>query len=368
MQNFVANRTTDFAVYKQVIRGTYNPVNITKPAYKSAFSLVRSANTCIVCSAAVKNDAEQYIAATDLMAFGYHSTNDFDISYTHNEKLKVYQAVIVPRNIYPLSEDIALPDPPDEKGKIFQDFIADEFERVKLRAEYIMFEASQDDKIHSFACRNLQLLRKLYHDSRISFNKLCSGKAFNQSDLFILYTLNLFIIRSIVFYAKFFKPYLNEESPAEQSMRNTFHNEMPRMLKYPWLFIQRPPLYEMIQDCPDSSKVSDINLNYKEAGYSIKPDIPDSLMKELQELVQLKNSIKLNGPMNILVDAFYKLMNKPVSDDLKYMEATSAVVSKVLSFLCVDKDNEPLNPNTIRAILKPSNFTKRPGIEEENNK
>ncbi len=353
-------QTVDFTIYKQVNRGSYNPVTISKQNSKSALCLVRSANTCVVCSAADKETAEKYINAYDLIAFGYLSSNDIEITYTHNDKLKIYQAVITPRTIYSLNDDISLPDPFNDKGKIFLDFFTDEFERIKIRAEHFVYSGFSNKKISSFACRNLQILRKLFHDSQMTFNKMCPG---NQSDLYIIYILNLFIIRCIVFYTQFFEPYLNKEPLDEQSLRNSFHKEMPRKPKYPWLFVHHPILYEDLDVDSIPSQVLDKNPVYQKP---ILTEIPDDLLKEALDLISLKGFIQLNCKKNVFLAEMFKMAYEKDSNGKSIFTAERKKLLKLLSFIVTDEEGNLLNPNTISSVIKPSNIKKRPGINGSN--
>jgi hypothetical protein len=366
MQPFEVPKTNDFAVYKQVLRGAYNPVSIAKSAVKSVISLVRSANSCVVCSADSKDEVTRFVSTSNLTAYGYHSTNDFKIIYKHDPKLKVHLAIIEPSVVYPLNEDISLPSTPDEKAKLFMDFFADEFERVKIRAEYLMDGSLSDELLRSCAMRNLQILRKLYHDSRISFNSMCSrsNTTAHQSDLFIMYVLNLFIIRSVVFYSKFFKPLLKEEPPSEVDLRNNFHQEMPHILKYPWLFGHRPPLYEILGDFANSSQLNDGNSVYQKANDLTKHDVPDSLLKAALDLIQYKGAAKLNCNTNIPVTAFYEMLHLKNENGQPLLEADASTIAKFFSFFFTDKNGEPVNATYVNAILKPSNFSKRPNKDD----
>ena len=359
---------SEFTAYRQVVRGAYNPVNAVKTSYKSVLYLVRSANTLVICSSSVKDDVVNFASTFDTTSLGYYATNDVVISYAYNFETKIHEAVAKPRVTYLLSEDIALPDPPDEKAKVFQDFFSDELERIKLRAEYVMHHSVLTKDIRSYAVCNLQSLRKLFHDSRLSFNKLCSrnGSAVQQSDLFIFYTLNLFVIRCIVFYVKYFKPFLNEVTPIEQELRNTFHNEMPRVLKYPWLFNHRPPLYSILSDNCSHSSVDDSVSQYPQGQQSNSKLSQQPIDPDLLALQQYKHSIPINGSSNIIIDAFYQMMHERKIKGLPYLDTESPAVAAMLSFFMVDKKGQPLKAKTIRSVLKPSNTLKRPSNTDKN--
>ncbi len=364
MQAFEVPKTNDYAVYRQVVRGAYNPVTVTKPVFKSALSLVRSANTCVVCSAADKNEAERFVSSADLTSYGYHSTDDLELSYVFNDKLNVYNAVLMPRIIYPLSEDIALPDPPGEKARIFSIFLADQLERVKIRAEHVMDSASPELDIRPYACRNLQLLRKLFHESRIAFymHSSSTSTVVKQDDLYIFYILNLFIIRCLVFHTKFFSPYLNEAPPSETDLRNVLNKELPRVLTYPWLFLQHPPIYEVLGEYYGSSKVKEINPSYQTQNPADTPEIPEEVIKEAMKILQLKGCVRLNCNRNIFLAEIFKLLYEKKVDGKDLFSVEKNKLVKLLSFAVLDDEGNHLNPKTVNTDLKPSNVKKRPGI------
>ncbi|MGD0711223.1 MAG: hypothetical protein ABR968_08560 [Bacteroidales bacterium] len=361
MQKLETNKTSDFTVFRQVLRGIFNPLTVSKSTYRSAFSLVRSANTNIVCSAPTKEEALNSISSSDLTLLGYYSNSDMDISFSQDTGLKTYQAVIKPKVVYSLNEDISLPDPPDERANYYLDFFADELERIKIRAEKNLVVAPSEKKVRSYSYCNYQLLDKLFHESRIYFNTLStkSNSKVNPSDLYIIYILNLFIIRSLVFYYKFFKPYLDIKPISEESLRLTFQKEIPRILKYPWLFIQRPPLYEVLNDSP--TQACEVNPSYQKAPSSEKPEIPDTLLKEALEMIQLKGCIKLNCNKNKFLAEIYKMRYDKDPDGKTIFSAERKKLLQLLSFIVTDEEGNPLNPSTINTVTKPSNIKKRPG-------
>jgi hypothetical protein len=191
MQNIRFNKTIDFIVYNQVIKGQFNPTKASKTVSKSAQSLVTLANTCIIFSAATKKETLSFLDSFDLTSLGYKTGADLEILNTNDSDPETFWVIIKPRSIYSLSEDISLPVPPDEKSKKYLDFFIDEFERIKIRAEKNMLTALSKDDIQFYAFRNLQLLYKLNDDSRNSFNLMytSSGYQFQQSDIFIFYIL-----------------------------------------------------------------------------------------------------------------------------------------------------------------------------------
>jgi len=284
------------------------------------------------------------------------------IEYDCNEITNIYNAVISPTRIYPLNEDILLPHPPDEKANTFIDFFADEFERIKVRAEFLMNGTFKGHAIRCIAVRHLQLLRKLFHESRINFNVVCSysDATSRESDIFILYSLNLFIIRCIVFYQKFFKPFINEVPQDEQQLRNVFHSEIPNIPAFTWLFVHRPPLYKSDIANVRALSVEDIYASPYNLKMSENLNIPLTQEKELLEFLQLKGCVKINCKKNVFLAEIYKMLHEKNDEGKCMITVKKKDMIKILSYFVVDEDGVPLSHNTIDTVTKPSGIKKRP--------
>jgi hypothetical protein len=363
MQNILFNKTIDFIVYNQVIKGQFNPTKASKTVSKSALQLVTAANTCIVYSASTKKEANSFLDSFDLTSLGYKSGADLEILNTNDSDPEIFRVIIKPQSIYSLSEDLSLPDPPEEKSKKYLDFFIDEFERIKIRAEKNMHTALSKDDIQFYAFRNLQLLHKLNDDSRNLFNLMysSSGYQFQQSDIFILYILNLFIIRCIIFYGKLFKPFLNENLPYESELRKKFHDQIPHIYKYPWILFQPPPVNEKFNNHNSQSQLNNFTQEYQKVSLSEESEIHDNLIKEASEIYDLKGSIQLNCKSNVFLAEIFKMIHDNRYNGNSMISVEHKKLIKLISYYAKDIEGNLLNPSTVNSVIKPSNSKKRPG-------
>jgi len=368
MPDAVALKTVDFNVFSQFVWGSLNPLSKPDKTFRSSLQLVRFANTHVVCSSQSKEEANKTVNSFDLTSYGYHSTSDYELNYEFSSESNSHSAIIRPLKVYPLREDIQLPIAPDKRTKMYLDFFSDEFERVKIRAVKILASAPSERFIHLYASRNLQIARKLFHDASILLRSLYFDptKENNSPDFYIIYTLNLFVIRGIVFFSKFFKPYLSDQPASEEKLRSELHNELPTMYKHPWLFDQRPALYQTLNSCLSSSVLNEViapyTKNQPQPANTENIVLPD----DVQLLQQLKGKFKLNCNTNIFADVFFQMLNEKKENEKPCLDADSTELIKVLTYFFSDKTGQPLSPHTLRSMLKPSNFTKRPFQDDEN--
>lgn len=73
-----------------------------------------------------------------------------------------------------------------------------------------------------------------------------------------------------------------------------------------------------------------------------------------------QNKLKLNGNINIIVDAFYQGMRELIIDGKPYLGGTIKEVSKAICTIFIDKDGQELTPSSIQTMLSPAKFDKRP--------
>ncbi|HBX51700.1 MAG TPA: hypothetical protein DEH02_11605 [Bacteroidales bacterium] len=357
-------QAVDFSVYTETVKGAYNPVSSSATNYKSPIQLVRLANSRVVCSAPTKEEASKSIENIDLTIFGYNHAKDIDVKYVVSSTSKLHQVLIQPKIIYPLLEYIKIPAPPDAKCKLYFDFFSDEFERMKIRSENIMKHVPSVKKVYAYACRNLQLARKLYHDSRFLFHSMRSNPAgrVSESDIYIIYILNLFIIRAIVYYTKFFQPYLKETPESEQALRDSFNQEIPRALKYPFLYQQEQEPYKTRYNFGEKKIVHDVVSPYTNKLNEEIAKIPVQDLWDLVNLYNIRGCLQITENTNVLAGEVFRMTNEPRESGSPLVICDNPKVSKVFSYFSTDQYGNPVNENTFNSYLKPSNTIKRPGI------
>jgi hypothetical protein len=69
---------------------------------------------------------------------------------------------------------------------------------------------------------------------------------------------------------------------------------------------------------------------------------------------------RINTNLNQFIDIFYQLMHEKHINNLPYLEASTNGLAELISTSFVDKDGNEISPETIKTILRPSRFDKRP--------
>jgi hypothetical protein len=293
---------------------------------------------------------------------GYANSGDFEIDFSEDKIFNNNKAIIKPTTVYNLLDDIFLPVPFNPVSKMYLLFIADEFERIKNRAIHALNTIKSPEETKHFACNNLQNLVYLFRESKNYFHKLCSdnNSKIKESDLYLLYTLNFMIIHTITFYEELFSLSLNRKPANETLMRAAFKKEIPRNLKYSWLYNYRPSVSEAI-DAYESINGSENNkIHDVIAEYSKKHGITNEIIAEALEFYKIKGILKLNGNINALAGEFYYLRYVKTVDGKPFIEGSTADFAKALSGIMLDKKGNQIKPDTIKSDIKPSNPSKRP--------
>ncbi|NVO03422.1 MAG: hypothetical protein HXX09_12045 [Bacteroidetes bacterium] len=237
MQYFEVKNTNDFGIFRKVIQGCFYSKNLSKSFEYYPFNLLKHANSGVFHSAATKEEAIKNINKEDFLLEGFRDLNDFLISYEYNSNREIYEAIATPLIIYKLNENLGVPFPLNPETRTYLEFIADQLERVKIRAQQDLYRASTPERATRLISIKLQVLDNLFHDSKSAFYYCCSRPIthINETELYFLFVLNLCIIRSIVIYSKSFKAFITNKPPNENAMRISLLNEIPCISKYPWL-------------------------------------------------------------------------------------------------------------------------------------
>jgi hypothetical protein len=73
-----------------------------------------------------------------------------------------------------------------------------------------------------------------------------------------------------------------------------------------------------------------------------------------------KQKFRINSNLNQFVDIFFQLMHEKKVDGKPYLEASTNDIAELISSSFKDKEGNVINAETIKTILKPSRFEKRP--------
>jgi hypothetical protein len=77
-----------------------------------------------------------------------------------------------------------------------------------------------------------------------------------------------------------------------------------------------------------------------------------------------QNKLKLNGNINILVDAFYQGMRELTIDGKPYIDGSIKEVAEAICTIFTDKNGQELSTSSVQTILSPSKHDKRPKSEK----
>ncbi|MCE3260618.1 MAG: hypothetical protein K0S12_2259 [Bacteroidetes bacterium] len=80
----------------------------------------------------------------------------------------------------------------------------------------------------------------------------------------------------------------------------------------------------------------------------------------LRTRAEKKPSFQINSNLNQFVDIFFQLMHEKKIDGKPYLQATPNELAELISSSFKDKDGNAINLETVKTILKPSRFEKRP--------
>jgi len=85
-----------------------------------------------------------------------------------------------------------------------------------------------------------------------------------------------------------------------------------------------------------------------------------STIKVVSQKNHVTNKAKINCNLNCFVDVFYQFMYEKKANGKPLLETDNATIAEILSENFLDKDGKIISGETIRTILKPSRFEKRP--------
>ena len=91
----------------------------------------------------------------DMKEYGFKSPEHFTYTIKDGKKNGNWELTIIPLSQYKLRDNIQIPIYPTAKAKEFSHLICDEFERIKIRAEYVMEQIESRNKLNLYAIKNI---------------------------------------------------------------------------------------------------------------------------------------------------------------------------------------------------------------------
>jgi hypothetical protein len=177
--------------------------------------------------------------------------------------------------------------------------------------------------------------------------------------------LNLFIIRTILFYQKLFRPYLKTKEETEEQLMSELIKEIT------WR-----KLYALFR-CSGKGYCE-----YLKKTYSEKPDVSENQVNEIQEQqyesvcnkhapyipMEIRDfkKIKINCNLNVLVDMYFQMLNVIKVKDKHVIETTLDNLEAYILHTFLDKNGKDIHPLTLHTYLKPYRDDKHLKSESKN--
>ena len=371
-------------VYEEILCGRFKPDLDRFNDMEEPINLVMEANSFRVATLPQGQNLLEYVEKTDFTGFGFKDSRDFEIDTKELNSGRT-DVFVRPLKIYDLKEAMDIPLFLTIKNSSFLQLISDQFERIKIRAEYALENESDDKNIKSYATRHIQKAKKLFYDGKILLKDMQHKQ--DPENIYIIFMLNTFLIRTILFYEKMFHPYTNQE---KLDMEDQMKMELIACLSMSRLshifhltdtgyccFLKKsmsektddiacePSVKYANSSKTFSNKKSDAEnadgsgvLNSQNETGRKKTFFDSKNMPDNQD-VQMYNKLKWNGQINVLMDMFLQCMEEQrVSGNPLLETSYQDLKNFVLANFC-DKKGNDLSYHTINTILDPKRFDKR---------
>ena len=374
-------------LYDEILKGKFRP---TLPKYNDTKQLQNLFSEAQTLKIVFNSDISlKYMdEVPDMREYGFKLPEHFTYTIHEVKKNATWELTIIPLNHYKLRENINVPIYPTQKARDFSQLICDEFERIKIRAEYALDVVDSMSRYKQYATKNITKARKMHHDARILITKLQQEK--NTECVFILFVLDLFIIQTILLYQKMFKPYLESPPESEYELKTELFSIAfsghPGFITGEWneeksqpanTELQNEPLYS---HCAASKKKSySQQQGFQES--NITTNYNSDLKKShggLSEVCERSNAeygsesgetsisereaypkYKWNGQINVLADIFVRLTEKKMPDGMPLLPMDCRDLQQFLMRNFTDKNGHSLSEHTLRTILNPKRTDKK---------
>ena len=364
------HQQTDLLIYEEIISGRLNPQLPANGELSVLQNLVKIANTKTFCTCSIEDDLARLIKSFDITELGYQFREDAEIMVKEDPEQKMRELIASPKKIYPLEDHFNLPEPPDNKSAYFLALIADEFERVKIRANKVLKSTGKKKHLALFAHKNIQRAKKIQYDVRYLLTKIHKPWSLvtDNPDTYVIFVLDVFLDRIITFYEQLFQPFILAFTKDEKPM-----NAIPVTPVY----INHPYLYRDISSKPDAynlqldgsifdhqfnnqvEKLKDIS--EPNSGYAINSENRNGNKKSFQPVQSSEKGIRLkwHGQLNVLVDVMLQLTSSFKVNGRPVLEATTDELRLFIQENFLDKDGREISPYTLDTYLKPYRDDKR---------
>lgn len=357
-------KTTDLAVYDNIINGIYRPYLPENSKLCNIKSLFRLANTRTVLHSVINTDIDSLLKNIDLTSFGYQSLRDFETEIKENSIKGTFDVIIFPNKIYKLRDFIDIPQPPDRKCVYYLALIQDEHERIKLRSKKVLESTVTEKHLSFYANKNMQKAQNISYDARILLSRFIDKglNIYHDSDAYIIFVLNLFLIRIILFYSNFFKSFISPFYQSEEQMRLEFFHSIPVHRKYPYVFSYLPASVgsDQLDNIPDIAKKSqnspsqNINPMFLSQSNNMSHSLISRNSTPLKTALPPLTRLQWCGQVNVLVDMLLSLSTKSYMGGHPVLNASPEQLKSFIQTVFVDKSGQQFSEATLTTLLKPA--------------
>ncbi|MBN1184216.1 MAG: hypothetical protein JXB49_18145 [Bacteroidales bacterium] len=364
------HQQTDLLIYEEIVTGRLNPQLPSNGELSVLQNLVKNANTKTFCTCSIEDDPARLIKGFDITELGYQFKEDAEITVKEDPEQKVCELIASPKRVYPLEDHFNLPEPPDNKSAYFLTLIADEFERVKIRANKVLTSTGKKKHLALFAHKNIQRAKKIQYDVRYMLTKIHKpwSSVNDNPDAYVILVLDIFLERIIIYYQQLFQPFIMAFPKDEQTQSAIA--AIPVHIKYPCLFRDipdKPDGYNLrmdgsIFDHQFKNQVDKLkDIAEPNPGYTIVTNKQPLEKMPLQQNQPIGEGIRLkwHGQLNVLVDVMLQLTSSHKINGRPVLEATPDELRLFIRENFLDKDGREISPYTLNTYLKPYRDDKR---------
>ncbi len=330
--------------------------------YKDVLSIVRKVNTKMIYENVPLSKVNMHSESFNFHALGYRSHDDFTITTTTSKTSEFVNISVTPLCYYELDEKFNLAPAPDKRSKIILGLLKDEFERIKYRALYILESSTDENQVTFYAKKNIMFVKTCFHNHKLLFHDLFTlhPDYIHDSDAYIHYNINYFLIKLRLFYEKLFEYFLGSGRKTEKQLLAELFQLNTTLLyqqNTQTTSVSEPEPVMVSSEPVLQSYAADTSLAmaYETIGkaHNISAD-------KICQLVSIIGKVKWTSNRNILGDAVYQIMQKKDNRGLPMLEATPDVISSLISLICIDSVGHPLSKHTIKTFLQSGKSDKRP--------
>jgi len=348
-------------LYEEIMSGKYRPYLAKFSSREVLEGMIFEANTTRIAVVGKADDTASFFD-TEYCHYGFKSTDDYDIQIKelNSGKKEIY---LKPMCSYELREVMDIPQFVSFKCSCFMALMGDEFERIKIRAEKILVSINDVNQLRAYASKHVQKLKKLYHDAKHLLKELQDKKS--QDDVYIIFALNLFIIRTIMFYQQLFRPYIKTKEESEEQLMSELIKEVTWRKIYSLFRCSGKGYCDYLKKSyTENTDVSGSTVNEppadKEKTFSKKESQPAA------EGDRAYTRIKINGNTNAFIEMFFQLLETIKINEKTIIETSYKNLEAFMLYSFTDKWGKPLRKHTLNTYLKPYRHDKRPKGENSN--